>query len=206
MPVLETGFTHILQSISGSPALAGSYWAEIVLQHTHKSRHYHTLHHLESVWAELQPVKARVQDWPVMVCAIAYHDFFYDTKQSNNEEKSAEQAVGKMMDAGFDREQASRCYRHIMATKGHQLSDDPDTNLFTDADLSILGRDEATYLAYVADIRKEYRIYPDFMYKPGRRKVLRHFLHLPRIFKTEYFYGRYEEEARENIKRELGMV
>jgi len=204
--VLETDFNDTLQSVSGSPALAGSYWTEIVLQHAHKSRHYHTLHHLESVWAELQPVKAQIQDWPVMVCAIAYHDFFYDTRQSNNEEKSAEKAVSKMMDAGFDREQASRSYRHIMATKGHEVSADPDTNLFTDADLSILGRDEATYLAYVAAIRKEYRLYPDFLYKPGRKKVLRHFLELLRIYKTEYFYERYEVIARKNMEKELEML
>lgn len=94
-----------------------------------------------------------------------------------------------MMEAGFGQKRASRCYRHIMATKGHQLSADPDTNFFTDADLAILGQDEATYLNYRSAIRKEYRVYPDFLYKPGRRKVLPYFLGLPRIFKTEYFFS-----------------
>lgn len=206
MPVLETDFIQTLQSVQLAPAAAGSYWTEIVRQHSHQFRHYHSPHHLESVWKELQPVKTLIQDWPVIVCAIAYHDFFYDPKQSNNEEKSAEKAVSKMMEAGFSKEQAARCYNHIMATKGHQVSEDPDTNFFTDADLSILGQDEATYLDYLSAIRKEYRIYPNFLYKPGRRKVLQHFLNLPRIFKTEHFYERYEEAARENIGKELGML
>jgi predicted metal-dependent HD superfamily phosphohydrolase len=39
-----------------------------------------------------------------------------------------------------------------------------------DADLSILGKDLDTYLAYTKMIRKEYSIYPDFLYKPGRKK------------------------------------
>ncbi|MFT3675461.1 MAG: hypothetical protein QM781_06140 [Chitinophagaceae bacterium] len=59
MLVLETDFIHTLQSIKPDPAHARSYWDEIVLQHSHKSRYYHSLTHLESVWAELQPVKAQ---------------------------------------------------------------------------------------------------------------------------------------------------
>jgi predicted metal-dependent HD superfamily phosphohydrolase len=204
--VLETDFLQSFQSVQLAPAAAGSCWSEIVHQYAYKSRHYHSLHHLESVWEELQPVKTQIQDWPVMVCAIAYHDFYYDARHSDNEEKSAGKAISKMMEAGFGEERASRCYHHIMATKGHQLSADPDTNLFTDADLSILGQDEATYRNYLSAIRKEYRVYPDFLYKPGRRKVLRHFLGLPRIFKTEYFFQRYEVAARENIGRELEMI
>jgi predicted metal-dependent HD superfamily phosphohydrolase len=90
-----------------------------------------------------------------------------------------------------------------MATKGHTFSDDPDTNLFTDADLSVLGKPWPTYEAYFKNVRKEYAIYPDFLYKPGRKKVLQHFLTMPRIFKTEYFYDAYESNARENITREL---
>ena len=105
----------------------------------------------------------------MLVCAIAYHDFFYDARHSDNEEKSAGKGVMKMMETGFGQERARRCYRHIMATKGHQLSADPDTKFFTDADLSILGQDEATYLNYLSAIRKEYCVYPDFLYKPGRR-------------------------------------
>ncbi|MBP7557423.1 MAG: hypothetical protein KA821_14200 [Chitinophagaceae bacterium] len=187
MAVLETDFLQSLQSVQLAPAAAGSCWSEIVHQYAYKSRHYHSLHHLESVWKELQPVKTQIQDWPVMIGAIVYHDFFYDARQSNNEEKSAGKAVSKMMEAGFGQQRASRCYQHIMATKGHQASADPDTNFFTDADLSILGQDETTYLNYLSAIRKEYRVYPDFLYKPGRRKVLRHLLELPQIFKRPIF-------------------
>jgi predicted metal-dependent HD superfamily phosphohydrolase len=52
-------------------------------------------------------------------------------------------------------------------------------------------------------IRKEYNFYPDFMYKPGRQKVLQHFIQMPRIYKTDYFHDRYEEKARDNLHVEL---
>ncbi|MET0461939.1 MAG: hypothetical protein ABW007_02250 [Chitinophagaceae bacterium] len=183
-----------------------SFWGEIAIQHSHKSRHYHSLQHLEAIWQQLQPVKDQLQDWPVVLGAIAYHDFVYDIKHGNNEEKSAEKAVTKLLDAGFEKERANRCYRHIIATKGHHISDDPDTNFFTDADLCILGGEEEVYKTYAASIRKEYSVFPDFMYKPGRKKVLQHFLHLPKIFKTAHFFSLYEEQARRNIKRELNSL
>lgn len=204
--MFETDFKNVLTELGQDVSLTNAFWQEIFLQHSHKSRHYHSFQHLESIWQQLQPVKDQLQDWPVILCAIAYHDFIYDTKSGSNEQKSAEKAVSKMLDAGFDRDRADRCYKHVIATKGHNVSEDPDTNFFTDADLSILGSNDETYQVYTNNIRKEYRLFPDFMYKPGRRKVLQHFLHLPKIFKTDHFFTLYEEQARRNIKRELGLL
>jgi len=77
--------------------------------------------------------------------------------------------------------------------------------LFTDADLSILGAEWPIYHNYTDQIRQEYAIYPDFMYKPGRKKVLLHFLKMERIFKTDYFYITFEAQAIKNIKQELEL-
>jgi len=87
-----------------------------------------------------------------------------------------------------------------------ESSDQEDTNYLLDADLSVLGKDFETYLKYTQNIRKEYSIYPDFLYKPGRKKVLKHFLELESIFKTEYFKEKYEARAKENIAKELQLL
>jgi predicted metal-dependent HD superfamily phosphohydrolase len=204
--MFENDFKEVFAFVGQEKNITDAFWQEVVLKHSGKSRHYHSFQHLQSIWQQLQPVKLLIQDWGVIVCAIAYHDFIYDTKSSSNEEKSAEKAVLKMLDAGFDQARANRCYKHIIATKGHNISEDPDTNFFTDADLSILGSDAETYKTYTANIRTEYRLFPDFMYKPGRKKVLQHFLHLPKIFKTDHFFMMYEEQARRNIKGELNSL
>ncbi|MDQ1163003.1 putative metal-dependent HD superfamily phosphohydrolase [Chryseobacterium sp. SORGH_AS 447] len=91
----------------------------------------------------------------------------------------------------------------ILATKAHHESGDRDTDYLLDADLSVLGKSFETYMEYTKKIRKEYYIYPDFMYKPGRKKVLQHFLELKSIFKTNEFRDRYESTARENIRGEI---
>jgi predicted metal-dependent HD superfamily phosphohydrolase len=59
---------------------------------------------------------------------------------------------------------------------------------------------------YFEQIRKEYRIYPDFLYKPGRAKALEHFLENKFIFQTEEFRKLYEEKARRNIEKEISLL
>ena len=58
-----------------------------------------------------------------------------------------------------------------------------DINLFTDADLAILGAEPEIYKNYAAAIRQEYSVFPDPIYIPGRKKVLLHFLKMERLFK-----------------------
>jgi predicted metal-dependent HD superfamily phosphohydrolase len=53
-------------------------------------------------------------------------------------------------------------------------------------------------------VRKEYLIYPDLIYNPGRKKVLHHFLAMDRIFKTDFFYNKFEQQARQNLRKEIG--
>jgi predicted metal-dependent HD superfamily phosphohydrolase len=201
--MFEENYKQILSELTTNPQLPSQYVEEVKAQHQKKGRYYHTFYHLESIWMQLQPVKETISDWPVLVCAIAYHDFQYNTLKNDNEEKSALIAVKKLSVLQLNAEQITRCRQHILATKGHQVSADADTNYFTDADLSILGADAESYRSYANNIRKEYRYYPDLIYKPGRRKVLDFFLQMPRIFKTGHFFALYESNARRNLAQEL---
>jgi predicted metal-dependent HD superfamily phosphohydrolase len=63
-----------------------------------------------------------------------------------------------------------------------------------DADLSILSQDPATYLIFTINVRKEYSVYPDFVYKTGRKNVLNHFLRMNQIYKTDFFFHRFEKK------------
>ncbi len=98
------------------------------------------------------------------------------------------------------------CYSGILATKDHEVSNHPDLNFLIDADLAILGRDWDDYYDYTQKIRKEYRIYPDFLYRKGRKNVLQQFLKMESIFKTKHFSIKYEEKAKNNLHRELNSL
>lgn len=183
--------------------LAETLWEEIQKSYSGQERHYHTLSHLEQVFRQLSEVQAQIQDWDALLFSLFYHDIIYDPSGSDNEEKSAALARERLQALSFPPERTARCVAHILATKGHEKSDDPDTNLFTDADLSVLGQSQKAYADYSQRIRKEYAIYPDELYNAGRKQALSHFLRMDRIFKTDHFFSNYEDQARRNMTREL---
>ncbi len=171
-------------------------------RYAEKGRHYHTLKHLDHIIAELQPCRESIVNWEAVVLATAYHDIIYNVLRQDNEEKSASFAVKELASMGWDEQMQEACRRLILATCKHEFADS-DTNFFTDADLSILGSDPESYRMYTEQVRKEYAIFPNIIYKPGRRKVLVHFLGMTNIFKTSFFAGKYEATARANLEREL---
>jgi predicted metal-dependent HD superfamily phosphohydrolase len=186
--------------------LTQQLWLEIEMNYTGKKRYYHNLHHLENLVGELSGIKELIHDWDAVVLAIFYHDVIYKAHRKDNEDQSALLAMKHLLQLNCNTYIIDRVNQLIMATKSHQLSDDADVNYFTDADLSILGKDWGIYHDYCSNVRKEYAIYPDMLYKPGRKKALQHFLLMERIFKTDHFYNKYETAARKNIERELSML
>ena len=204
--MLNQVFTELTTKYTDNTSLSEMLWKEIEQNYSHKSRHYHNLKHLESLLSELNSVKDQIRDWDVVLSSLFYHDSIYSVTASDNEEKSAELAKVRLQQLSFPSDKIQECAQQILATKAHLKNTDKDTNFFTDADLSILGQDWELYLNYTRQVRKEYSIYPDLLYKPGRKKVVRHFLEMEVIYKTEYFYGRYESRARENLSRELKEI
>ena len=201
--VFEIIYKSEISKFAIDPGVIVGFWKEIQFAYSKKGRHYHNLDHLDSVVGELLQVKELIKDWQMIVFSLAYHDFIYNPLRQDNEEKSAEVAEQKLVSLNASQEQITKCREQIVATKGHGSSQDNDTNFFTDADLAILGSDSKTYENYRMLIRKEYKYYPDLVYKPGRKKVLRHFLDMERIYKTSYFFDKYEKQARININDEL---
>ncbi len=201
--MLEIYFKDEVKRLCNNGEVNDKLWTEIAVNYGKSSRYYHNLLHLESLLRELLPIRNEIMDWGTLIFSIAYHDVVYNVMKKDNEEKSAEFAYERLSKLGLPEEIKNKCSDQILATKSHQHSADGDTNFFTDADLSVLGADPDSYSIYTSQIRKEYRIYPDLIYKPGRKKVLLHFLAMKHIFKTDYFRNRCEGKARNNLAAEL---
>ena len=136
--------------------------------------------------------------------SIFYHDYIYVSSKKDNELKSAEFAI-KILPKNASLN-SKMVFDTIVATQLHQHNDNEDINWLIDFDLKILARDWDDYKIYFEQIRKEYRIYPDFLYKPGRAKALKHFLENEFIFQTDEFRNLYEERARKNIEKEILLL
>ncbi len=139
-----------------------------------------------------------------MLYAIFYHDFVYNSTRKDNELKSAEFAV-KILPAttSINKELV---FDLIMVTKTHQPKNTEDENWIIDFDLKILSKDWEDYKTYYQQIRKEYKIYPDFLYNPGRKKALEHFLEHEFIYQTDEFRKAFEQQARQNIQKEINLL
>ena len=204
--MLKNTFLNLLVTYSNDNSLNTLLWQEIEKNHSDKKRHYHTLEHLKNLLFQLTPIRTKISSWNTILFTLFYHDAIYNSLKNNNEEKSAELAYKRMNQLSVPKEIIDNCYAQILATKSHKNSEDLDTNYFTDADLSILGQDWEVYTQYYKNVRKEYALYPNLVYNSGRKKALQHFLTMENIFKTEYFYQKFEETARKNIQREIELL
>lgn len=204
--MLRKTFINLSKSYSTDTDLINSHWNEIEKNYSGKKRHYHTLEHLENLLLQLELIRKEIRDWDAILFSLFYHDVIYNVLKSDNEEQSAILAEKRMQRLGVPKDRIDRCRAQILATKSHQVSLDSDTNYFTDADLSALGMPWNEYSRYYLGVRKEYSIYPDFIYNRGRKKVLNHFLSMDRIFKTEYFKEKYKKQAKQNIQQEIKIL
>jgi len=204
MPVCVRDIYHDLcLRYTSYAGLISRYWQELEVAYNERHRHYHTLNHLAYLLEELHPIRPFIHDWDAVLWALFYHDAVYSVTRNDNEERSAALAATLMKDMGVAAAVIEKCTAIILATRAHEPHADEDVNMFTDADLAILGASPELYTAYAHQVRREYSIYPDLLYRPGRKKVLQHFLDMQRIFKTEYFHSRYEQQARTNLSNEL---
>lgn len=200
--MLQQTFQALVTKYGGNSNIAGKLWDEIAKYYSGSKRHYHNLLHLEDLLLQLEKVQSLIHEWDTALFSLYYHDVIYNVLRSDNEEKSAAFAVERLSGLKVPAVMIETCNAQIIATKSHTLSDNNDTNYFTDADLSILGSDREAYAAYCRKIRKEYSVYHTLLYNPGRKKVLQHFLSMDRIFKTDFFSEHYEQQARLNLQWE----
>ncbi|MBX3252955.1 MAG: hypothetical protein KF862_02350 [Chitinophagaceae bacterium] len=204
--MLKEAFIELLSNYTDNNDLVNTLWTEIGQNYSGRKRHYHTLQHLDSLLIQLTEVKREIINWETILFTLYYHDIIYNPLRSDNEEKSAELAEKRMSQTSVSFSTMQLCKEQILATKSHNTSANTDTNYFTDADLSVLGQDWETYSRYYNNVRKEYSMYPDFVYNPGRKKILNHFLSMGRIFKTAFFYNKFEKQARHNLQKEIELL
>lgn len=204
--MLKETFIELLTNYTDNSSLINELWTEIEKNYLNKKRHYHNLQHLHHLWTQLIEVKHEMQNWETCLFTLYYHDIIYDSLKSDNEEKSAELAEKRMNQIYVAKDKIELCKKQILATKLHVRSTENDTNYFVDADLSILGQPWEIYSQYCKNVRKEYSIYPNLIYNPGRKKVLNRFLSMDRIFKTDFFYNKFEAQAKQNLQKELELL
>lgn len=198
---------HELTAHTADKQLADQLLAQLLHSWNEPQRRYHNQTHLENLLSLSRQYRSHLQDAAVVDFAIYYHDAVYKPERSDNEEKSALRAETELKQLHIAPAQIAQTAAFIRSTAAHHTAprEDNDLNYFLDFDLSVLGAEAAVYDLYAFQVREEFSIYPDLLYKPGRAKVLEKLLLQP-LYRTALFRELYEDAGRGNLRRELGKL
>jgi predicted metal-dependent HD superfamily phosphohydrolase len=200
----ETRWCHLLSGFGATADECRRTFADLAAHYASSGRHYHTLDHVGAVLRTLAELGAEEASQPALFLAAWFHDAVYDSRAKDNEEQSASLAMATLRPLGLPEPLLAETARLVLLTKTHQADpNDAPGQLLLDADLAILGAEEADYDAYARAIRREYDWVPEDLYREGRRRVLEGFLARPRLFFTPVLAVRIEEQARHNLRREI---
>lgn len=193
-----------LMNRTGLPPLQAVF-SDLQRRHGERHRHYHTADHINALLRHLDRHSGLATAPDRIELAIWFHDAIYKPLSKTNEADSADLARTCLSEHLSDSD-IDWIAETILLTANHGYTEDPDTALMLDLDLSILATDAETYDRYTSDIRREYRWVPGPLYRKGRATILRHFLDMPRLYKTDALAAIWEAPARSNLSRELAVL
>ncbi len=184
----------------------GDLFGQIVQAYGGPDRHYHDLRHIAECLRTFDDVRNGSEDPAALELALWWHDFVYDTRAQDNEERSADFAARALADAGADAAVVANVRELILATRHDRAPHTPDQALIRDIDVAVLGSAPATFDVYEAAVRREYAWVPEAIFWSKRAEILRGFLARPHLYQTDHFRSRLEAQARANLERSIARA
>jgi len=171
----------------------------IVARWDEPHRRYHSLQHLRECLALFEENRALAEHPGEVAIALWFHDAVYETREHDNEERSAKWAAQALTDAGASGDVVVRVQALIMATRHDGAAATADARLVVDIDLAILGAAPARFDEYERQIRDEYAHVPEPVFRAKRAEILRGFQARGPLFVTPAFAARFEPSAQTNL-------
>jgi predicted metal-dependent HD superfamily phosphohydrolase len=198
--VVPSRLIAVLSSWGAGEDTVASAATDLVRRYAEPQRRYHTLEHVEEMFAITDLLEATDE----VACAVWFHDAFYEPERVDNEDRSAVYARQVLRSLGAPVPFVDEVARLIKSTKQHDpANDDHNGQVLADADLAILGAPVDRYERYARDVRKEYAHVNDDDWRAGRGRVLSQFLERPRLFFSAQVSDACDAQARENLRAEL---
>ena len=181
-------------------------YADLVARYAEPHRAYHTLAHVAECLTTLDGARHLAVYPDEVELAVWFHDAIYDPHREDNEAQSAELARRTALGADVRKASAKRVYHLILATRHAALPSDPDQQLLVDVDLASLALPWDEFEENGRRIRQEYAFVPDEQFRAARVALFESFLSRPCIYATDLFRGKYEEQARRNLRRDVSRL
>ena len=169
---LKNEWFTLASKYSSDLEMINTLWNELEKQYTSKSRFYHNFSHINYMLSQVEDFKGELSRVDDFKFSIWYHDVIYKSSKNDNEFKSAILSEKRLDSLGVHQDAIANISKLIISTKKHELIlyDDIDNAYLLDIDLSVLGSSWECYKNYFSQIRKEYKIYPNFYIIQDERK------------------------------------
>jgi predicted metal-dependent HD superfamily phosphohydrolase len=186
--------------------IAVEWFDKIARNYDEPHRRYHNQEHIAHCLAEFRSARQLTENPAEVELALWLHDVIYDPRRGDNEEQSAEFARALCREARAGDLVERRVVDLILVTKHNATPVNADAQLVVDIDLAILGQPEERFWRYEREIREEYAFVPEEVFRAKRAEILEKFLERERIYATDFFFGKYEELARENLRKSIAAL
>ena len=186
----------------GVEEVRGVIFTELNDRYSERHRVYHTAGHIRHCLAEFKQVKDMLINPDAVELAIWFHDAIFVPGASDNEVRSAEFSQEILWRGYVSDELRARVLSLIMATKhdGKLSPSDPDAIMMADIDLSSLGAYPQMFDENAQRLRREMCLSNEKFFK--RQAIfLVNLFQRDSIYGTDFFYEKYERQARKNIER-----
>lgn len=207
---LGARWTVLCQTLRVSEAATNKWWTIVRDGMQEKQRHYHTLTHLEELFAHADAFKSHLRDPCAVDLAIFFHDVVYNPRAGGgkNEDDSAVVFSNFAQEVDLEPATLAKVFRWIVQTKHHRCdeSDDDDCKFFMDFDMAVLGWERAAYARYAQDVRKEFIHVPEGIWCKARAAFLEITAEVPAIYATAAFRERFDAPARANLRWEAEQL
>jgi predicted metal-dependent HD superfamily phosphohydrolase len=148
--------------------------SEIKHRYSEPHRFYHTLKHINFILKKIDGLFSKniinKKDKEILYIATLFHDIIYDPLKNNNEKKSSDLFLNKISEHSPNVNQINKIILNTIDHKSHgnklsKIFNDLDMYNLFNSDLKTLKKDES-------DIRKEYSMFSNKLYRKGRLDFL----------------------------------
>ena len=179
---------------------AAVVYADLAERYSAPFRKFHTMGHIDDCLRQFDEVAPHLVDRDAVEFGLWFHDAVYETGATTNELRSAELFLEQTEGSAF-------LFRHrvcglILATRHKRLVRGNDQRFIVDIDLSGFGAPWDEFMRSGELLRQE-SDQTEEQYQTSQVTFLGRLQKRRYVFLTDYFRDRYEDVARENLRRIL---
>ena len=168
-------------------------------------RYYHTPAHVTHCLSRLDMCSDRMQEPDEVELALWYHDAVYDPHAADNEHQSAQLFLRHAAEV-LTAERAQRIHDLVLITTHRVEPVLLDQKLMVDIDLSGFGLPWEQFSSESRAVRAEFEDLCDAEFYTTQIRFLRTLTSRERFFASDFFFERYETQARKNVARTLARL